>query len=218
MKAISFIVFFSFVSVCLTYAQTKFGVKIGGNFSTIEETKSDFDDYEPSLGLQVGGFAKFTHSERFNLQSEITYSRKGAYTKGFNSQESDSKYQLNYVNLPILLGYKFAEKWSFLFGAEFGYLVSAKVKREKKSIDIEDRFSVNKLDFALVAGFEYKLNNQVLVGSRYLYGLSKVREYDTSVATIPITGGGFSGQVSDNPISIWKNRSLQFCVSYTFLK
>lgn len=105
--------------ISYSFAQVRFGLKAGGNLANID----GFDKSKMKLGLSAGPALQVKLANVFFLQTELLYSIKGSSSDSL--QSSDAKLDLNYINLPILVGYRLAPNFSVKLGPEIGRLLSA---------------------------------------------------------------------------------------------
>ncbi|WP_299179414.1 porin family protein [uncultured Aquimarina sp.] len=87
----------------------KFGVKGGVNFANID---SRFDT-DARTGFHLGAVATIGLPGKFAIQPEVLYSAQGT---------DDLK--VDYINVPILVKYKFLKFLSFEAGPQFGVVVN----------------------------------------------------------------------------------------------
>ena len=142
-------------------AQVTFGVKAGLNLSNL---KGDGESLDSKAGFNAGGFATIPVSSMFAVQPELLFSVEGA-------KQDDVKYNLNYINIPVMFQYRNAGFVGEL-GPQIGILASAKAKLDGESQDIKDGFKST--NFALVIGAGYQLTNGLGFGVRYNLGLSNI--------------------------------------------
>ena len=154
--------------------ETRFGVKAGVNFHTLT---GDIEDQSSKVGFQAGAFAEFKLSDKFAIQPELLYSTQG--TK-FEEGDDEIKYNLSYLNIPVMAKYYVAEKFSLEAGPQIGFLLSAKGKfditEEGVSVsgdeDIKDSFE--SIDFGINFGAGYDFTENLSAGIRYNLGLSNI--------------------------------------------
>jgi hypothetical protein len=124
---------------------TKFGVKAGVDFATVKVDLGPFGTASASeTGFFVGGFATIGMSEKFAIQPEVLY-----------VAITDS----NFLSVPVLAKYTFAEKFSALVGPSFNYFLDAE----------EDQFKVN-VDF----GATYDVTENIDINAKYSLGFGDV--------------------------------------------
>lgn len=161
-------------SIC--YSQVSFGVKSGINIATTR----DLIAYPRNrLGWYAGGLAKIPIHKKFFLQPELLYSTKG--NRSYN-QIGTSKIvtRINYLNVPILLGFKIDKKSSLVFGPELGYLTSVHLDySEGGNIDVTKNFPP-RLDIGLDVGLNYKITYNISFELRYNYGFKTLYSVDAA--------------------------------------
>ncbi len=196
MKNLKFImVFVLFLSIThYSLAQKsnlKFGVKGGVNFSNV--STSNTDQNKMLTGVNFGVFAKLPISDAIAIQPEFYFTTKGA-TLTYNNVFVDgtADFNLNYIEIPVLLVLNINENFNVHFGPYAAYLINSKVKNVsdvsfynfESNIDSEN---FNKFDTGLAAGVGFDFGSLSL-GARYNYGLIKVgkeRNYGSTTYTFP---------------------------------
>lgn len=180
------------------FAQLNFGVKAGGNLSTIsgmtsEDSGLDWGDLAkvtPSqsmkLGFNVGAFAEYKVMPMLGVQVEVNYSTQGVNTKVESSSSllgaastTDTAWSSAYINVPILAKLHFANIAAYV-GPQFGFntcfksastIVSSDKTTEYDPEAVED---YSGFDFSFVVGAQYKLTANIGVDARYNIGLTNV--------------------------------------------
>src|SRR6188768_4084781 len=88
-----------------TFAQTgRAGIKGGLNVSNLYI--DDVDDENARYGFNVGVYGQAFSSEAFALQLELLYSTKGSRDTYSGVFDEEVKYNLNYLDLPVLAVFK----------------------------------------------------------------------------------------------------------------
>ncbi|MDH7445827.1 porin family protein [Aquimarina sp. 2201CG14-23] len=127
-----------------------FGIKGGVNFANID---SRFDT-DARTGFHIGAVATVGIGSKFAIQPEVLYSAQGT---------DDLK--VDYINVPILVKYKFLKFLSFEAGPQFGIAVN-----DDYEIGEPETFD---LSAAVGAGVKFgKFFSQL----RYNYGFTDVRD------------------------------------------
>jgi hypothetical protein len=183
------------------YSQVSFGVKSGINIAT---TKDLYAFPKNRIGWYAGGFATIPLFKKFFLQSELLYSTKG---NGFNQINPlgapNGVYRFNYLNLPILFGYKIDRKTAIFFGPELGYLTEVReVYSRDENFNNSNSFPP-KFDAGLDVGLNYKILKKLGIEVRYNYGFNTLYEVD---AVGNRHGDGINGA----------NRVFQIGLNYIF--
>ncbi|MBK8951725.1 MAG: PorT family protein [Chitinophagaceae bacterium] len=172
-------------TVFVSQAQVSFGAKAGLNLYNF--SGSDADGFDSKVGFNVGGLVNIPVSDNFSVQPELIFSTEGAKA---SEGSVTMNYNMNYLNIPIMLQYNTASGFYAEAGPQIGLLMSAKVKVDSESEDIKDSFKST--NFSLGIGLGYRLANGLGFGARYNLGLGNiVDETDVDVKL-----GGFPVGVS----------------------
>jgi len=185
-KKINILSFFAivFLSGTLTtntvHAQARAGIKGGLNVSNLYI--DNIHDENARYGFNVGLYGQVLSSDKFAIQPELLFSTKG--TKAFYGGivEQTVKYNLNYLDLPVLAVFKLGESAEIHVGPYASYLLNANVSYSGDVANGDDEIDKDHLksfDYGLVGGFGLNFG-QVQVGARYNYGLVKIADSDAA--------------------------------------
>jgi hypothetical protein len=162
----------------------KVGFKGGLNLSNLYV--NDVDDENARIGWHAGIFTQLFSSEAFAIQPEINYSTKGTgitYARaGGNSVtfDHDQRFNLNYLDIPILAVFKLGEAAEIHAGPYWSYLVKAEIKNREgdpnNEFDTIDRRNFDNWDYGLVGGIGFNLGESAQLGARYNYGLNPIAD------------------------------------------
>ena len=169
----------------------KFGVKGGVNFSNL--SKDNDEDNKMLTGVNLGLFAKLPISNSIAIQPEIYFTTKGSkltYNNVF--VDGTANFDLNYIEVPILLVLNLNKNFNVHVGPYASYLISSKVKNvsDVSFYDFESNINsddLNKFDTGIVAGIGIDMQS-LSIGLRYNFGLIKVgkeRDYSGTTYTFP---------------------------------
>ncbi|MGG9970885.1 porin family protein [Ferruginibacter sp. SUN002] len=149
------------------------GIKGGLNLYNINN--SNGLKYDMKAGAHIGLMGHIHLNKMLAFQPELVYSMQGAkYTTG----GMDTKINLGYVNVPLLVQYMFDNGFRLEAGPQVGYLVSANTKRDGIKSDIKD--DLNGIDFALGLGVGYVHPSTGFgVDARYNLGLNNINDNST---------------------------------------
>lgn len=150
------LLFVILITAQLSYAQEiDFGVKLGANFATLNDA-SGFDNKTGFVGGAFVG-AKFS---KVGLQAELLYSQQGAE---FDATDFD----LNYINVPVLLKYYLIGGLNVQVGPQFGFLVDDNIEDS-----VGNAFEAETFDLSGVAGLGIDLPFGLRADARYIFGVT----------------------------------------------
>jgi hypothetical protein len=145
-------------------AQARFGLKGGLNL-----TKGGFDDDSETqfaLRFHAGVSAQNAFDDKFYLRTEFFFAQKGWKASANALNPEGVSLTINYLNLPLLLGYNIHEKISLFVGPEIGFKLSAKRKPSQSSW----KDVIEKLDVGIAAGTNVRLSENFGLDLRYVHG------------------------------------------------
>jgi hypothetical protein len=161
------------------------GIKGGLNVSNLYI--DDINDEDARIGANVGFYGQVLSNDVAALQLELLYSTKGAhamYTAGALSQEV--KYNLNYLDLPVLAAIKLGKSAEIHLGGYASYLLNANISYKgdlANGSDEIDKDQLKSYDYGLAGGIGFNFG-AVQIGGRYNYGLVKIADTDGARAVI----------------------------------
>ncbi|MBX2901404.1 MAG: PorT family protein [Cyclobacteriaceae bacterium] len=155
-------------------SKSEFGIKGGLNLSNFYVEK--IDDKDARLGFNAGLYSRAYITEFFAIQPELNYSTRGTeiISDGFFNQRT--KFNLNYLDIPVLAVFKLGKTVELQAGVYGGYLLNANIKSEGDLgnwFDDLDRDNFQTLDYGLTGGLGFNLGG-VQLGARYNLGLQQV--------------------------------------------
>jgi Outer membrane protein beta-barrel domain len=184
---------------------TKFGIKGGLNLTNLHS--NDFADNNLKAGFNAGIFSKIPVTPGFSIQPELLYSVKGNKSDYSNFLEGSGEYRFNlgYVELPLLAVVNLSKNFSIHGGGYAAYLAYADIKDVNNNGNINgitdlNENNFNRWDFGLAGGVAFDIENFTL-GARYNYGLSDI---------------GKSGNLSSSVLGNAKNNGLSIYVGFGF--
>jgi hypothetical protein len=192
-SAINTWTFGSLLTLCLLAAafpataqddqQVRFGVKGGLNLSNLYI--DEVNDEKTKIGLHAGLWMKAPLGELFAIQPELLWSSKGTRIGSYQNipftQDGQVRFNLNYVELPVLASLTLGPV-SLQAGPYVAYLFNANVKNLKEDLSTSgalelDRKDFNSTDFGLAGGLALDIKGFQL-GARYNYGLREIGKSD----------------------------------------
>ena len=220
MKKLTFILLFSFWVSASLLAQVSVGVKAGAALSGhasegIGMGRSEF--IKPTF---LGGlYVSVPLSDKLSLQPEVLYSRKGNQSSSSNSSFLQ-RFNIHYINVPIMLQYQVLNRLTVELGPEFSYLLSTGISHGlfTEFVSLSDNpspqelllASYRDLDVALNLGLGYQIWNRWSVNLRYNLGVLDISD-DFTIPVVRQPGGEPEPMVLSFP---WYNRSLQLSVGF----
>lgn len=212
MKRLSILVAVLTVSL-MTLAQPSAGSfslipRLGVNFAnmTNDEVVVDLMQQEHTLksrikpGLMVGFDAEYQATSDLFMSLGLHYSRQGSRFPDFERKDgefvegySDWHTDLDYLNVPLLFGYRIAKGFSVKAGLQLGLLLGGKEKMSYTDItildggtrkqgnavpretDVKDVYKSVDLSIPLALSYEFE---NVILDARYNFGLSRIHQLD----------------------------------------
>ena len=212
MKRLSFLVAVLTVSL-MTLAQPSAGSfslipRLGVNFAnmTNDEVVVDLMQQEHTLksrikpGLMVGFDGEYQATSDLFMSLGLQYSRQGSRFPDFERKDgefvegySDWHTDLDYLNVPLLFGYRIAKGFSVKAGLQLGLLLGGKEKMSYTDItildggtrkqgnavpretDVKDVYKSVDLSIPLALSYEFE---NVILDARYNFGLSRIHQLD----------------------------------------
>ena len=188
----------SFV-VISSFAQITVGLKAGAGLSNVQFP--DPSSNKARLAYYGGLLTEISLDKKFIIQPELLYSVKG-YKFSPTVYSSGGRLSLNYISVPVLAGYRPADKLKILLGPEFNFLTSAKSRFDNTDHDLTKVYK--KFDFGIDAGVAYQIQKSLGIEVRYYYGLTYLLQ---GVVTDP-----FGNDIG--AVKIGKNKVLQVGICY----
>lgn len=198
MKKIFISALLLFILNC-SHSQVRFGLKVGGNLANID----GFDKTKMRLGVNAGPVLQVNIAKSFFIQPELLYSVKGSRSDSTQNSGSTTL-NLNYINLPVLFGYKATPNFTIKLGPEIGHLLSAESETDGNTMDLSHIYQDFDLGADLALAYTFK---KIALDLRYNYGLKDLLHGIRTDQNGNIIGEEDFGS----------NRVLQFSLCY-FLK
>lgn len=153
------------VYASVSFAQADYGIKGGANLATVRYINDD--NSKARLGFNIGALAQIPVQENLFVRPEFLYSSKGfGYSATQSSREGSLR--LNYINVPLLVGYRPGTKTAIMAGPEIGFLQKAVSKSQGITTDMTNFYRHFDVGFDL--GFAYNFDKAFGIEGRYNYG------------------------------------------------
>ncbi|HET8837593.1 MAG TPA: porin family protein [Flavobacteriaceae bacterium] len=149
-----------FIGICANAQSIDLGLKLGANFSNI----TDASNFESKTGFVAGAFLGIKLNDNFAIQPELLYSQQGA-------KLDVGDFNLNYVNVPIIIKYYLIQGFNIQVGPQFGFVVDDNIADA-----IGDGIEANSFDTAGVVGLGYDFPMGLRLDARYNFGLTDVAD------------------------------------------
>ncbi len=151
------------------------GVKGGLNASNLYI--DNVNDQNARLGFHVGLYGQVLSSETFALQLELLYSTKGSKAQYGGIVNQEIKYNLNYLDLPVLMVFKIGNALEIHAGGYASYLLNADISYSGvvNGVDKINSDNLKSFDYGLSGGLGVNFGS-VQIGARYNYGLVEIAE------------------------------------------
>jgi hypothetical protein len=163
------------------FGQMRAGIKGGLNVSNLYV--DDVSDENARFGFNLGVYGQVLSSDAFAIQPELLFSTKGSKIEyGGSLFDQTVKYNLSYLDLPVLAVFKLGESAEIHVGPYIGYLLGANISHEGdlgNGVDDIDRDHLKPFDYGLSGGFGLNFGS-LQVGARYNYGLAKLADSDAA--------------------------------------
>jgi hypothetical protein len=152
------------------YAQhVEYGIKGGVNFANLKDDAAN-NDADSKTGFHLGGLAHIHLNRSWAIQPEIVYSTQGA-------EYGNGKLKLNYINVPVLAQYMFAEGFRIQTGPQLGILTTSEWKSGSTETDVDN---LSNADFSWSFGAGYLSRSGLGIDARYNLGLTDVSKSNTT--------------------------------------
>lgn len=183
LKILTLSIAVSFAS-CITtelFAQMRAGVKGGLNVSNLYV--DEVDDENARFGFNLGFYGQILSSDVFAIQPELLFSTKGSKIEyGGNFFDQTVKYNLSYLDLPVLAVFKLGDDAEIHLGPYVSYLLGANISHDGdlgSGVDDIDRDHLKSFDYGLSGGVGLNFGN-LQIGARYNYGLAKLEDSEAA--------------------------------------
>jgi hypothetical protein len=151
------------------------GIKGGINVYNVHN--DDNIKYDQIAGYHFGLIGHIHFNSQFAIQPELVYSAQGA-----TIDNGDTKYNLDYINVPVLFQYMFDNGFRLQAGPQLGFLTSAKSKNNNNITD--NKNDLNPIDFGVSIGASYVFPPTGFgIDARYNLGLSNINKNGTVNST-----------------------------------
>ncbi len=172
-----FLLFLGFLvfSSLYSFSQRFEGGVIGG----LNATQVDGDSYSgyKKPGIALGGYVQTNLSRTVFASMELKFMQAGSRNVDSLATNGQVKYimRLNYVDLPVYLGFRTSEKISLLVGLSPGYLIRGTEYNDYGKFVAQDQKPFNPFDLEAMVGFRFQFTRRLFVDLRGAYSLLPIR-------------------------------------------
>jgi len=183
MKKLFMLTAIAVLSMNLSFAQESssdsggihFGAKGGVNFASL--SGDDLDDFDGRTGYHFGAVLRIDFSEKFSIQPELLYSAQGNV---FKDDGDKATVHLDYINVPVLVGYQVIDGLILQAGPQIGFNIVAKITDDNGDDEIDFKDETSAIDFGIGFGAQYKLEFGLFFQARYVLGISNMLDVEGS--------------------------------------
>jgi len=157
-----------------------FGLKGGIALNMMPWTTAiPYDEFQPNIGFQAGGFGSFYLSDNILGQIELLYSRKGVRTVNHSTEiagldKMTYTRNINYIQIPVLIGWYslFDNKLELMTGPELGICLGSKIKANYDD-PVAEALDLNTFNLAWALQSTYFILDSLGVDVKLEYGITK---------------------------------------------
>lgn len=158
MKRLLYFLFFLVLTSAAT-AQNFYGGLLGG-FSA-SQIEGDYYKGYNKLGATFGSWVQFDLGDNLMAGMELKFNQKGSYKRPTKLDTYKFSYQLNYIDLPVLIGYQYASTVSVFTGLSFNYLINRSANDNFGPVDLTFLETVSPWEVGLLLGVRSDFNQLV---------------------------------------------------------
>lgn len=143
----------------------------------------------PMFGVNVGALIQIKVTDELDIQPEVLYSNQVTKMKNVGANISgiyytgDIKWNLSYINVPVLFKYSTDDKSFIEAGPQVGFLTSAKASTKltqySPTVTKDAKEAFESIDFGFVVGVGYNINQHLMADLRYNIGLSNIAKTES---------------------------------------
>ncbi|MBR5086722.1 MAG: PorT family protein [Muribaculaceae bacterium] len=159
--------------------QFTFGPKIGVDYTHFWGEDVSHDGV---LNYQAGLFMEYRFNDKVSVAPEVVFAAQGGKMKWIDGVIGvNTTYNLNYINVPVMLKFYVAPSLSIDLGPQLGVNIYKKAtdKWTYDGKDLKDTYELNgvkTVDFGVGLGLTYNIAKDVFVQGRYTMGMTDVFE------------------------------------------
>ncbi|TXK48060.1 PorT family protein [Pontibacter qinzhouensis] len=162
------------LSCHLGFGQFVKEIRAGLSYATVQFQDAALQDATSERpGYFAGLVAQQELNKKWFLRQELVYAVKGH--KQYYSSSSPALVSYHYLTLPLLVGYKVADKLSFNLGPELALVGPVMYRSGQHSSNLHQLENLNVFDVSAMAGLSYQFLPRAAVDMRYSHGFRNSR-------------------------------------------
>ncbi len=166
---------FSVVAEC----QTEFGGVIGLNYNKFVTNHPDlvYGDLGSRADFHIGTYLKQSFTERFYLTASLNYEGRGGTVSYFFPGE-DTNVKVQYLSIPVIIGYRFVKWCNIELGPSFSYRLSTRIEFDGSYHTSKFAYLKNDFDFGATAGVSFNPGERLRPYLRFYRGFIPIEEFN----------------------------------------
>lgn len=167
-------------------AQVRFGVKVGADLTNFW---GEGFDHSMKPAYQIGALMEYKFNDKFAIAPEAVFAAQGGkHVKEDDVDRDELTFNLNYINVPVMLKYYVTPDFAIDLGPQVGFNVYSKytnnsigkIDNDKGKTTHDLKETTKAVDFGVGLGGTYSLTENAFLQARYTLGLTKVFDYSES--------------------------------------
>jgi hypothetical protein len=125
-----------------------FGLKAGGNYSNVYDSKTESFHADPKFGIAAGAFVAIPLGKYFGLQPEVLFSQKGfKSTRTTILGTYDFTRTTDFIDVPLLFSLKPSEFFTLVAGPQYSFLMKQRdvISNGNSSTGYDQNFDNNNI-------------------------------------------------------------------------
>lgn len=171
--------------------EIQYGIQAGGGLASAFNYYPKKNEYTndpdfgipkniPILSYNINLYISYFVNENFGVAIEPGFIQKGFANKFVDSYDlTDNKIYLSYIQVPVLMEFKFKNALNLTIGPEIGYLVDAEFKQidEAERISLMNYYQNNRVDVGVQAGGYYSFTERLDIGLKAGASLTNLEKF-----------------------------------------
>ena len=170
--------FLAFIAFNSQSSGQSFDAGVFAGLSTTQISGDQLSGFN-KVGIIAGGFASTYISEKFDASMQIMFIQKGSRKNAKPDKNDYTSYllRLSYIEVPLLLQWKYSDRFWFEAGPTFGVLLSQYEENEIGELPVERPFK--DFEFGGALGMNIRLVNDLIFNIRLSNSFVPVRDHQS---------------------------------------